>query len=120
MSETNAPVAEKEVTPRKVRNITFNDTPMDIPPLVKESIYPWEKLAAAKPLMTSFFVACDDKEEAETLRTSVYASGRVYYQKRSIQLRPVCRVLQIGDVWGVNAWATIDEGEDEEETTEGQ
>lgn len=103
-----------ESTPRKQRNITFNDTPMDVPPLVKESIYPWDKLADAKPLMTSFFVECDSKEEADTLRQSVYASGRTFYQKRGIQLRPVVRVLQMGDKWGVNAWATIDEGEDEE------
>lgn len=122
MSDTGTQASEQTSTPRKQRAITFYDTPMEIPPLVKESIYPWDKLAApdVKPLMASFFVACDNKEEADTLRPSVYSSGRTYYQKRSISLRPVLRVLQMGDVWGIMAWATIDEGEEEEtgETTE--
>lgn len=120
MSDT-ATQAEQATTPRKVRNITFVDTPPEVPPILGTSIYPWDKLAEYRPFEKSFFVECESKDDADTLRQSVYASGRVYYQKRKIERRPVVRVMEFGDPkqFGVMAWCNLDEGEDEE-TVENQ
>lgn len=96
-------------TPRKDRRIVVLEETLDVPQLVKTSKYPWDALTEGAPLSKNFFVECDSKEEAEQIRSSVFSSGRNFYLKRHIPLRPECRVMQVGEAWGVVCWAKPDE-----------
>lgn len=92
----------------EVDEISFPED-LELPPIMKESKYPWGMLAAHPPKKKSFFVKCSDKQSAEDIRSSIFSSGRNYYLKRKINRVPVCRVMQINDVWGVGAQAWEDE-----------
>lgn len=93
---------------RKVRPISIQEN-IEIPPMVKESKYPWGELAEATPKEKNFFIECESEEEANRLRSSVYSSGRNYYLKRKIARVPVVRVIQVGDSFGVGAWSVADD-----------
>ncbi len=101
--------AEKQSRPRVQRAIR-NMVDMEIPPIVKSSIYPWDTLIPQEDddpesPARNFFVECEDAGSAEKHRSSVYGSGRNYYLKRGLTLIPICRVVTLGDgVVGVGCW----------------
>ena len=92
---------------RKTRTITVGSG-VTIPPVTRDSIYPWDDLLNPDVENPHFFVACDDEEEAERLRPSVYQSGKSYYDKRETSVAVVTRVMEDlkgSDNWGVFTWA---------------
>lgn len=111
------PRGRKEKNIVDVENITLGSG-MTPPPLLKESKYPWDQLAN-KPYSEGakdaahFSVGFENKEDAVAARTSIFTSGRNYYQNRNMELIPVVRVMK-GDEgeWSVIAFARLEEGEE--------
>lgn len=98
---------ERNIVDRE--SITMEDN-LEIPPSLKKSKYPWAELAAEKPKSKSFLVPCDSEEEARSMRTSVYASGKNYLEARKIPLSPIVRTIEKDEEWFVAAWvAEIEE-----------
>jgi len=79
---------------RKIRTITANVASFEELVPVKKSIYPWDTLKSGEG---NFFVACEDLEEARSLKGSIRASGQNYYMKRKNQLVPIVIVAQMKD-----------------------
>jgi hypothetical protein len=108
-SEKKASVKKvKAPKERKHREISIGED-LEIPPMVKESKYPWAELGKAEPKEKYFFVGCENQEEADTLRSSVYSSGRNYFLKRKIARIPIVRVMETDGRWGVAAWCGVEE-----------
>lgn len=100
------------MAPKKKREITVGSG-IDIPPLLYDSIYPWDDLIQEDTENPHIFVACDDEEEARGLRGSVQQSGRSYYNKRKLAFSVTARVIETDGKWGVYAWALKTESVDE-------
>jgi len=83
-------------------------TNREIPPIVAESKYPWGELAEAHEedpdSLHSFFLTCNNSDEAEKKRGSVQASGRNYYSKRRMPYSTVSRVSRQGSDVGIESW----------------
>lgn len=95
-----------EVTPTQAIRDSFTiEAGVEIPPIVRESQYPWEVIAEGDPGQLSFFVACNSEDHAEKRRSPIQSSGRNYYVKRKINRSAVSRVVQENGVWGVRSWA---------------
>ncbi len=111
-------MAKKDAPIPRVKRSIQNMVDMAIPPIVKSSIYPWDSLIPqegdeSEAPARNFLVECADQEEAEKLRSSVYSSGRSYYQKRGTGLMPLCRVVENppkSGNFGIGCWAVPDVG----------
>lgn len=90
---------------------------LEIPPVFRDSKYPWEELAEAEPGTKHFFVECEDEEDANSFKNGLKQGGKSYYAKRDISRAVIVRAMEINGNWGVAAWALPieDEEEDEEE-----
>lgn len=93
---------------RVVRTITLGSG-LDVPPILRSSIYPWEDLINSTEENPNFFVACSSQAEAVTLRGSVQQSGKAYFSNRKVAVAVVTRAMERGKTgsgdWGVYAWA---------------
>jgi hypothetical protein len=99
--------APKKVTRENVREGYTLQEGMEIPPIVKESIYPWGALLEKDPGVLSFFVACGSAEEAEGRRSPIQSSGNNYYSKRRIPRTAVSRIVEEDGQTGVRSWAVV-------------
>ncbi len=102
-------MAKKESTPRVVRTIQ-SMVDMEIPLVVKSSVYPWDSLIPqdgddSDGPARNFFVEYEDEAAATKGRSSIYQSGKNYYDKRRMDFAPLCRVALVGDTYGVGCWA---------------
>jgi hypothetical protein len=97
----------EKVTREAVRGAYQIRSGHEIPPMVKESVYPWGMLLEGEPGTLSFFVPCDSQEDAESRRSPIQSSGNNYYSKRRIPRRAVSRIVSEGEVIGVESWSVV-------------
>ena len=107
-------MAKSDKRPRVKRTI-HSQVDMRVPQLVKSSIYPWDSLVPQdeddpNAPARNFLVECASLEDAEKIRSSIYSSGRNYFQKRGTGLMPLCRVVDSDGLIGVGCWAIPDVG----------
>ena len=103
-------MAKKAESRPRVQRTIQSMVDMEIPEMVKSSIYPWESLIPQdgddpEADARNFFVQCEGDEDGERLRSSAYSSGRNYFLKRRTGLIPLCRILTVNGVLGVGCWA---------------
>ena len=80
----------------------------EIPPIVRESKYPWGKmvelLAEDPENYPSFFVKFDSREAANSSRSMIQGSGRNYYSGRRMPFEVTSRVVEEDGIVGVESW----------------
>ena len=96
-------------------------TGVEIPPIVRESKYPWGQLVVESTTspesMPSFSVPIGSYDDARTSRTSIHASGKNYLDNRGLPLKVITRVLSLdgGVSYSVMSWVVPQTLEVEEE-----